>query len=66
VSTGKTITSVQTPALGWTLQEPSRHRKKGTAGYKILLVSLCTSELTLYHCSPYPNSFQRELISQEY
>ena len=54
VSTGKITTSVQTHRLRGTLPEPSRHRSQGTARDKIVLVSVCTLELTLCHSSPYP------------
>jgi hypothetical protein len=46
--------------------EISGHSNQGTARDRILLVSVCTLELTLYYKSPYPNSSQQELVSQEY
>ena len=64
VSTGKTITSDQIPGPSGVLPEPSGPRIQGTSGDRILLVSVCNPELTLCHSSPYPNSSQRELVSQ--
>jgi hypothetical protein len=55
-NTGKTTISLQIPSPRGTLPEPSGHRKQGLAGDRILLVSLCTPELTLYQSSPYLNS----------
>jgi hypothetical protein len=46
VGTGKT-TSAQIPGPRGTCPKPSGHRKQGTAGNRILLVSACTPELTL-------------------
>ena len=66
VSTGNTTTSAQIPGPRRTSPEPSGHRNQGTAGDRILQVSFCTVELTLCHSSPYPNSSQKELVSQEY
>jgi hypothetical protein len=66
VSTGKTNISNQIPGPRGTPTEPSGHRNQGSAGDRILLVSIYTPELTLYHSSPYPNSSRRELVSQEY
>jgi hypothetical protein len=60
VSTGKTTTSLQIPGTRGTLPESSGYRNQGSAGDRILLVSVCTPELTLYHSSPYLNSFQIE------
>jgi hypothetical protein len=65
VSTGKIITSLQIHGPRRTLTEPPGHRNQGSAENRILLVSVCTPELTLYHSSPYPNSSRRELVSQE-
>lgn len=39
---------------------------QGTAQDKILLVPICTLELTLYHSSLYLNFSLRELVSQEF
>jgi hypothetical protein len=66
VSTGKTTTSIQIPGPRGTLSEPSPQKNQGTAGDRILLVSVFPQDLTLYHSSPYINSFQRKLVSQEY
>jgi hypothetical protein len=66
VSTDKTNTSAQIPCTRWTFPEPSGHRNQGTSRDRILLVSVCTPELTLCHSTPYPNSSSRELVSQEY
>ena len=66
VSTDKTNTSAQIPCTRWTFPEPSGHRNQGTSRDRILLVSVCTPELTLCHSTPYPNSSQRDLVSQEY
>jgi hypothetical protein len=66
VRTGKTTTSVQIPGPTGTYPEPSGHRNQGTARNRILLVSICTLELTLCHSSPYPNPSRRELVSKEY
>jgi hypothetical protein len=66
VSTGKTITSLQIPSpRGTPPPEPSGHSDPGSAGNRILLVSVWTLELNLYHSSPYLNSSQRVLVSQE-
>jgi hypothetical protein len=37
-----------------------------TAGERILQIFIYTPELTMCHSSPYPNSIQKELVSQEY
>jgi hypothetical protein len=66
MSTGKTATSLQIPGPRETIPEPSGHRNQGSARGRILLVSVCIPELTLYHSSPYLNSSQRELVFQEY
>ena len=66
LSIGKTTTSAQIPGPRGTHPEPSGHRNQGTARDRILLVSICTLELTLCHSSPYPNSSQRELVCQDY
>ena len=66
VSTGKATISLQIPGPRGTLTEPSGQRNQRSAGDRIFLVSACTSELTLYHSSPHPNSSWRELVSQEY
>jgi hypothetical protein len=50
-STGKTTTSLQIPGPRATLTESSGHRNQGSARNMILLVSICTPELTLYHSS---------------
>jgi hypothetical protein len=65
-STGKITTSFQIPGPRETLSDPSGHRKQGSAGNRILLISVCIPEMTLYHSSPYPNFSRRELVSQEY
>jgi hypothetical protein len=64
-STGKTTTSLQIPGPRGTLTESSGYRNQGSAWDRILLISVCTPELTLYHSSPYPSSSLKELISQE-
>jgi hypothetical protein len=64
-STGKITTFLQIPDPRGTLSEPSEHRNQGSAGDRILLVSVSTPELALNHSSPYPNSSWRELVSQE-
>jgi hypothetical protein len=56
VNTVKTITSLQIYGPRGTLPEPSGDRNQGTAGDRILLVSVCIPELILYHSSSYPNS----------
>jgi hypothetical protein len=66
VSTGKTTISAQIPGPRGTRPQPPGHRNQGTAGDRILQVSICTQELTLCHSYPYPNSSQRELVFQEY
>jgi hypothetical protein len=66
VSTGKATTSAQILGPRGTCPEPLGHRNQGTAGDRILLVSVLTLDLTLCHSSPYPNSFWKELVSQEY
>jgi hypothetical protein len=66
VSTDKTITSAQIPAPRGTLTESSGQRNQGTAWDRVLLISVCTSKLTMCHSSPYPNYSQKELVSQEY
>jgi hypothetical protein len=48
VSTGKTTASHQIPGKRGTLPEPSGHRNQGSAGDRILLVYVCTPELTLH------------------
>jgi hypothetical protein len=63
VSTDKTTTSAQIPGPRGIHPEPLGHRNQGTAVDRILPVSICTLELTLYHSSPYPNSSWRELVS---
>jgi hypothetical protein len=65
-NTGKTTTSLQIHDPRETLPEPSGHRTQGSAGDRILLVSVCTSELTPDHSSLHLNSSRRELVSQEY
>ena len=64
MSTGKTTTIAQIPGPRKTHPEPSEHRNQGTVRDRILPVSVWTLELTLCHSSPYPNSSQRELVSQ--
>ena len=66
VSTGKTITSAQIPGPRGTHPEPSGDMNQGKSGDRILWVSFCTPKPTLCHSSPYPNSSQGELVSQEY
>lgn len=55
------------PALLFQVTHPelSGHRNQGADWNKILLVSLCTLELTLCHNSFYPNSNWRKLGTQE-
>jgi hypothetical protein len=65
-STDKTTTSLHIPGLRGTLQDPSEHRNQISSGDRFLLVSACTQELTMYHSSPFLNSSQKELVSQEY
>ena len=65
MSTDKTTNSLQIPGPRETLPEPSGHRSQGTSD-RILLLSVFTAELTLYHISSYLNPSQRELVSQEY
>jgi hypothetical protein len=64
-STGETTTSAQILGPRETHPEPLGHRNQGTTRDRILPVSICAPELTLCHSSPYPNSFQRKLVSQE-
>jgi hypothetical protein len=53
MSTGNTITSPQIPGpRGVPLTEPSGYRNPGSAGGRILLVSVCSPKLFLYHNSP--------------
>ena len=66
VSTGKTTTSLQISGPRGTLPEPSGHRNQGSAGDRILLVSVCTPELNIYHRCSYLNFSWRELVCQEY
>ena len=56
MSLDKTITSVQIPGPREAHPEQSGHRNQGTAGDRIILVSVCTTDLTLCQSSPYPNS----------
>jgi hypothetical protein len=63
VSTDKTTTSLQIPGPTGILTEPSGQRNQGLARDRILLVSICTPQLTLYHSSPSPNFSLRELVS---
>jgi hypothetical protein len=63
---GKATISVQISDPRGSLTEASGHRNQGSAGNRILLVSVCNLELTLYYNSPYPKTSQRELVSQEY
>jgi hypothetical protein len=65
-STGKTTTSLQIPVPRGNLPELSGYRNQDSARGRILLVSVCTPELTLYHSSPYINSSLTELVSHEY
>nr|BAE22764.1 unnamed protein product [Mus musculus] len=65
VNTDKTTTSAQIPGPRGTFPEPSGLRNPGTAGDRILQVSVCTSELTLCHSSPYLNNSWGKLVSQE-
>jgi hypothetical protein len=66
VSAGKTTTYLENPGPRGTIPELLGHRKQRSARNRIILVSVCIPELTLYHSSPYLNSSQKELISQEY
>jgi hypothetical protein len=66
VNTGKTTSFAQIPGSRRTHPEPSGHKNQRTVEDRILLVSVCTHKLNLYHSSPYPNSSLRELVSQEY
>jgi hypothetical protein len=43
-----------------------RHRNCRTGRDRILLVSICTLELTLYHNYLHPNLTEKEQVSQEY
>jgi hypothetical protein len=45
-STGKTTTCVQIPGTRGILLAPSEHRKQGTSDDRILMVSVCTPEMT--------------------
>jgi len=65
LSIGKTNTSAQIPGPRGSCPETSRPRNQGAARDRILPVLVYTPELTLCHSSPYPNSAQRELVSQE-
>jgi hypothetical protein len=56
MSTGKNTTSAQIPGLRGTCPDTSGCRNEGTARGRIILVSVCTPELTLCQSSPYPNS----------
>jgi hypothetical protein len=66
VNTNETTTSAQIPGLKETHPEPSGHRNQGRPRDMILLVSICTLDLTLCHSYPYPNFSQKELISQKF
>jgi hypothetical protein len=66
VSSCKTTLSVQIPGLKGTWLKPSRPRIQGKVRNRILPVSICSSELTLCHSSPYPNSVGRKKFSQKY
>jgi hypothetical protein len=51
----------------WPKRDPTEstgHRDQESAEDRILLVCVCTPELTLCHSCPYPNSSQREHVSQ--
>ena len=65
-STGETTTSAQFPGPRGTCLEPSGHKNQGTARDRILLVFVCTLELTLCHSSPYTNFSQSKLVSKKY
>ena len=65
MSTGKATTSLQIPGPRGTLPEPSGHRNQGSSGHRILLVSVCTPEMSLYHRSPHRNTFRGEPVSQK-
>ena len=64
-STGKTTTSAQIPCPRGIHLEPPGHRNQGTAGDRMLPVSISVLELTLCHSSPYLNPAQRELVTQD-
>jgi hypothetical protein len=55
----KTTTSAQISGPRGTSTEWSGHGNQGTVGDRILQVSICTSELTMWHSSWYLNSSQR-------
>jgi hypothetical protein len=66
VNTGKITTFLKIPGPRETLSEPLAYRNQGSAEDKILLVSVYTSDQTLYHISPCLNSAWREQVSQDY